>query len=111
MEIYFRQKKDAKTVSDQRELVARYGSDARHIMNRMSELQAAADLSQVNKLPPARCHSLTGDREGQFAVCAGTKVRIVFEPTADEVPRLTDGGVDLSRVTAITIIEVVDYHG
>ena len=28
----------------------------------------------------------------------------------DPVPRLADGGIDLGHVTAITIIEVIDYH-
>lgn len=36
--------------------------------------------------------------------------RLVFEPAHDPVPRTTDGGIDIDRVTAITIMEVVDYH-
>jgi hypothetical protein len=27
------------------------------------------------------------------------------------VPRKEDGGIDLTRVTAIRILEVTDYHG
>jgi len=35
----------------------------------------------------------------------------VFGVANDPVPRREDGGIDLERVTAIRILEVVDYHG
>lgn len=37
--------------------------------------------------------------------------RIVFVPDHDPVPLLPDGGIDVANVTAVEIIEVVDYHG
>ena len=36
--------------------------------------------------------------------------RLVFQPSHDPVPRLADGGIDVGHVTAITIVEVIDYH-
>jgi proteic killer suppression protein len=35
----------------------------------------------------------------------------VFEPADEPVPTRDDGGLDWDRVTAVSIREVVDYHG
>lgn len=40
---------------------------------------------------------------------AGGK-RLVFEPDQDPVPKKEDGGLDWARVTAITVVEIGDYH-
>ena len=79
-------------------------------MVRLAVLKNARNLSQVPARRPERRHMLTGNRQGQYAVDLAHPYRLVFVPNHDPVPRLDDGGVDLERVTAITIIEVVDYH-
>lgn len=43
--------------------------------------------------------------EHRIAKAAG-----VFKPNHALVPLRPDGGIDMERVTAITIIDVVDYH-
>ena len=35
---------------------------------------------------------------------------LVFEPDHDPIPRMKDGGIDLQKVTAITILDVTEYH-
>jgi proteic killer suppression protein len=60
---------------------------------------------------PGRCHQLTGDRPGQFAVDLRKQYRLVFEPDHDPVPMNTSGGIDWRAVSRIVIMEVVDYHG
>jgi proteic killer suppression protein len=80
-------------------------------IERLTELSAAATLAEMGFLPPARCHPLTGDRDGQFAVDAGPLMRVIFEPAHDPIPRRPDGGIDLANITAIVILEVIDYHG
>ena len=75
------------------------------------ELRAADTLADISTLPPARCHQLTGHRAGQFAVDVQHPFRLIFEPAHDPVPRKHDGGIDLTRVTAVRILEVTDYHG
>jgi proteic killer suppression protein len=75
------------------------------------ELRAADTLADISMLPPARCHGLSGDRAGQFAVDVQHPFRLIFEPAHDPVPRKKDGGIDHARVTAIRILEVTDYHG
>ena len=51
------------------------------------------------------------DRKGQFSVTLKDNWRLVFTPTNDPLPRLADGGLDLTKVTDIQLEEVVDYHG
>ncbi len=75
------------------------------------ELSAADTLAEISALPSARCHQLIGDRAGQFAVDVQHPFRVIFEPAHDPVPRKEDGGIDLTRVMAIRILEVTDYHG
>lgn len=36
--------------------------------------------------------------------------RLVLEPANDPLPRKEDGGLDLARITAVEIVEVIDYH-
>ena len=80
------------------------------IANRLAVLNNAGTLAMAPTTPPLRRHLLSGGREGQYAVDLVHPHRLVFEPTHDPIPRTPDGGIDINRVTAITIMEVVDYH-
>lgn len=60
---------------------------------------------------PGGCHELHGDREGQLAVDVTRNYRLIFAPADDPPPAKPDGGLGWSRVTAIEILEVEDYHG
>ena len=77
---------------------------------RMAVLNNARTLSLVPTTPPERRHMLRGERMGQYAVDLVHPHRLVFVPDHDPIPRREDGGVNLDEVTAVTIIEVVDYH-
>ena len=57
-----------------------------------------------------RLHQLRGNRAGQFAIDLTDPYRLILQPNHNPVPQKDGGGIDLTRVTAITIIEVVDYH-
>jgi proteic killer suppression protein len=75
-------------------------------------MNASDSLAVLMNLPGAGCHQLTGDRKDQFAVYLNHPHRIVFEPADNPVPRTEGGGIDLNKVTAVTILQVkVDYHG
>ncbi len=94
------------------ELIRRWGKDGgRTIGRRLQQLAAAASLNLVRSIPAARFHPLKGNRTGQFAVDADHPYRLVFEPNQHPIPKKQDGGMDLTRVTKIKVIEVVDYHG
>ena len=79
-------------------------------MMRMAVLTAARNLALVPTTPPDRRHPLRGEREGQFAVDLVHPHRLVFKPSHEPLPRKADGGIDTEQVTAITILDVIDYH-
>ena len=111
MDITFRNRKLARIFNSERELTKAYGSRrARTIMMRLAVLKSARTLSHVPTTPPERRHQLRGDRDEQYAVDLVHPYRLIFVPNHDPVPRREDGGIDTDAVTAITIIEVVDYH-
>ena len=83
---------------------------ARTIAMRMVVLRHARTLSMVPVTRPERRHPLAGGRAGQYAVDLVHPKRLVFQPNHAPMPRKEDGGIDTDQVTAITIIEVIDYH-
>ena len=111
MEIAFRTSKLEKTFNSKSALNRKYGDKvAKTIMIRLALLKNAASLSLVPVTPPERRHLLKGKRKEQYAVDLDQSLRLIFEPNHDPVPSLADGGIDLERVTAITVIDVTDYH-
>lgn len=110
MEIWFESRRLQRILSSERELVRRFGaSGARKIQARLAQLEAADTLEDMRDLP-GRCHELSGDRSGQLAVDVENPNRLIFEPTENPAPTKADGGLDWEAVTAITVIEIVDYH-
>jgi len=85
--------------------------NARKIRQRLAELNAAATLADVGRLPPVRLHTLKGDRKGQFAVDVKHPFRLLFELAHDPVPLKHDGGVDMARITRVRVLSIEDYHG
>ena len=111
MMIAFKTRKLEKTFNSGSILKRKYGDKvARAIMIRLAVLKNARTLANVPVSPPERRHLLKGRRKEQYAVDLDQSVRLVFEPNHEPVPCLDDGSIDLDRVTAITVIEVTDYH-
>ncbi|PIR37737.1 MAG: hypothetical protein COV34_03005 [Candidatus Zambryskibacteria bacterium CG10_big_fil_rev_8_21_14_0_10_42_12] len=104
MEISFSNKKLQKLCEDHNKLKAKYGAlQARRIIRRINELQAAANLHDISQLPQARLHSLTGDRKGQFAVDILHPYRIILLP-------LDGDTADLRTIQVVEIVSIIDYH-
>ncbi len=111
MDVAFRTRKLEKTFNTATALQKTHGAQmAKVIMMRMAVLKASRHLTLVPTTPPDRLHQLGGDREAQFAVDLVHPSRLVFEPDHKPLPRRDDGGIDTKQVTAITILDVVDYH-
>jgi toxin HigB-1 len=89
----------------------RWGAESWAVLKRrLIALEATPTLAQMEG-QPGRCHRLSADRSGAFAIDLRGAKRLVFSPDHDPVPTLQDGGIDTSRVTAIVLREVTDYHG
>ena len=111
MDIDFKTSKLEKIFNSEKELVRVYGAiNGRLIMRRMSVLAAAITLADVSDRKPERRHQLTGNRKGRFAVDLKHPFRLVLEPNHNPVPIKDDGGINLAEITALTILEVEDYH-
>ena len=83
---------------------------ARKLQQRMMELKAAETLTDISRLPPARCHELKGDRKGQLSIDLEHPYRLLFVPAENPIPEKESGGLDWAQVTEIEIIGIVDTH-
>ena len=111
MDIDFLTNRLERTFNEERGLVRTYGARmAGAIQRRLATFDEARTLSEVPTTPPDRRHQLQGERREKYAVDLIHPYRLIFEPNHDPVPRRPDGGVDTDQVTAITIVEVIDYH-
>ena len=109
--IIWAERKLEKSCSEEKQGKRRWGSDKWPLLRRrLASLAAAPTLMDMDGVP-GKCHPLTADRRGEFAVHLWSSYRLVFEPDHDPLPRLPDGSLDRSLVTHIRIKEVVDYHG
>lgn len=80
------------------------------LMRRLAVLEAADCLEEIPITPPFRRHELKQNRKGQLAIDLEHPYRLIFKPNHNPVPVKADGGLDLRKIRAITIIEVEDYH-
>lgn len=111
MELFFRSKKILKICNDEKKMLAELGKQrAGKLGQRLAELRAADNLTQISRVPPPRCHELTGDRKGQLSVDLGHPYRLIFIPANEPVPNRPDGGLDWDRVTEVEIVEIADTH-
>ena len=112
MDISFGSSKLQKTCNDSKKARREWGERrAKLVRVRLDDLQAADNLGVMRSIPQARCHELGANRAGQLAVDLDHPYRLIFEPAHDPLPEEEDGGLDWHRVTAITILEITDYHG
>ncbi len=111
MDVTFTTNKLAKLCNSDAKLRGDFGPRmAAVIEQRLFELRAADVLEDMRSLPAARCHELQADRNGQLAVDLVHPKRLIFQPDHEPIPTREDGGLDWNAVTAIVVIEIVDYH-
>jgi len=111
LDIAFADKKLEKTCNDFRQLQKVHGEKrAKKLRQRLDELRAADALSDISHLPPPRLHQLVGNRAGRFSVDLDHPYRLIFVAANTPLPLKDDGGIDLSKVTAILIQGVEDTH-
>jgi proteic killer suppression protein len=113
LDVYFKNTKLEKELSTETKLNTIHGTKrAKLIRIRLADLRAAPTLMEFwpPYKAPARCHELVGNRKGQLSVDLDHPYRLIFVPDHDPVPKLEDGGLDWSKVTAIRIEGIEDTH-
>jgi plasmid maintenance system killer protein len=111
MRIFFKTKKLQKICSENAQARKHLGAKGgRKLQQRLMELSAADNLADISRVPPARCHELTGDRAGQLSVDLDHPYRLLFVVGNNPRPERESGGLDWEEVTEIVIIEIMDTH-
>ncbi len=104
MELEFQDKKLQKHCQSEKDLQRKYGNEqARLIIKRINQLQAAENLYDISKLPQVRLHSLSENRQGEFAIDIKHPKRLILIP-------LDGDSKDLKTTTKIKITEITNYH-
>lgn len=98
MDITYKNKKIESVCTDAKVSDRSYGNEmTEKIQMRIGEIQAADTVEQMIQHRIGRCHPLTGNRKGQYAVDLVHPNRLVFEKHGNEI-----------QIAHIT--EIVDYH-
>lgn len=88
-------------------MIKHFGEDrAKRIINRLDEFSAASNLSEIPSDPPPRCHPLTGNLKGKFAVDISGNYRLIFEGY-DKDDQLS---TKKSAIVTVQITAIEDYH-
>jgi plasmid maintenance system killer protein len=110
VDIVFKNKQLEKLCNDDRLAQKNWGkAQAAVLGRRLDDLRAAPSLEALRGLP-GNLHELKGDRAGQLALDLKGGDRLIIEPAHEPPPTKPDGGLDWRQVTAVRIVEVVDYH-
>ena len=111
MEVTFSTAKLHKICNSASKLRGEYGPRmAAVIQQRLYELAAAETLADMFTVVGARCHPLTQNLKGLYAVHLVHPDRLAFKPAHDPLPLRPDKGLDVSQVTAVEVVGIGDYH-
>ena len=72
-------------------------------------MRAAASLDVLETVP-GKYHALRANRSVDWGCDLDQPYRLVFRPIGDPLPITKDGWLDTTKVTAVSILEVVNYH-
>jgi len=110
MDINFVDKKLEKYANDDRLMFRKLGTlRATKFKQRLNDLSNATTLEDVRDLP-GKYHELRENRKGEWACSLDNPYRLIFMPQEDPIPEDEDGNYIWDKITAITIIEIIDYH-
>ncbi len=105
MEIIFKKPKLEKHFITMKALTKKYGPvNARYLAKVFKQLSRANTLNDIPTIERPRLHKLTGDLADYFAVDGKHPYRLILLPVGEY------DKADLSTVTKIEIIDVIDYH-
>ena len=98
LEITYKNNKIKKVCTNSKAAERKYGSEmADKIDMRIGEISAADTVEMMIQFGIGRCHPLTQNRKGQYAVDLAHPYRLVFEKLENQIQ-------------IVNILEIVDYH-
>ena len=110
MNIEYASNKLEKQLNTASEIKKAFGKMAVKISQRLDEIRSSDTLHILMQIPAAKCHALTGNREGDWAVSISGNHRMIFVITNQPIPRLENKSIDTAKVTDIKITGTEDYH-
>ncbi len=111
MKVTFGSKKIEKYFTNPKYMKKEFGKLENMATQRFLDFLSFENLQALIDSGLGKCHSLTGDRIGLYAVFLSRNYRILFEINHSEIPRRPDGSIDYKNVTKIKIVNhKEDYH-
>ncbi len=104
MVIKYSSNKLKKVLTNLRLLKKYYSNDYNKIYNRLSEMSAANNLSEIPVCPPPRRHRLSGEFQNCWGIDYSPNDRIIIRPIGEFDIN------DVSSIVEIEIIDLQDYH-
>ena len=99
MIVDYKSKKIKKICTDFSSAKKEHGNElALKIFQRIEQISASNSIDELISFNIGRCHALSGDRSGQYAMDLGNPFRLVFSVEKTEMKEVA------------IIIEVIDYH-
>ncbi|MBI9032418.1 hypothetical protein JEZ13_10540 [bacterium] len=93
-----------KIINNKNKMVRNYGhTNAKKIIQRYNELTNIPNLELMIKFKVGRCHNLTGNLKGKFALDLEHPLRMIIEPIPHNYKELKD-------IIAVKIVSLEDYH-
>lgn len=110
MDLSYKSRKLEKSLTNDSELIKKYGLRAKKLKQRLTLLRTAPSLFDISRLPPTRLHQYKGDREGEWSIDISTNWRILFEIDDKGKKQKNHGKADPKNYTAIKILSIEDPH-
>lgn len=108
MEVVYASRRLASACASRKEAQKQYGAvRARRLAVRLQQLRVAESLADLAEVA-GRCHELSGELRGTFALDLDGPYRLLFTPLGDDGRRRAAG--DWASVTAVVVERVHDYH-
>lgn len=79
---------------------------ANNLIKRLNEIRASDNFKIFRSLKIHRCHKLSGEYEGKFAVDLNYQFRLIFSIIIDS----NFDNTDYEKVLGVIVEEVIDYH-
>lgn len=105
MELGFGSQHEAESYSDVHSLRRAYGdTTGQKIWLRLSQIDAAANLARLSRLPQVRCRQLAPDQGAHYSLAIDELRRLIVEVAHEPVPFRSDGTIELEQVTRLKFI-------